>query len=62
MWRSRLYYSTARLFERQREAQSRDRTRDRDLFMQTLLGYLEKNEATFRIPLTNVFYSIRESR
>ena len=62
MWRSRLYYSTARLFERQREAQSRDRTRDRDQFMQTLLGYLEKNEATFRIPLTNVFYSIRESR
>lgn len=62
MWRSRLYYSTARLFERQRETQSRDRTRDRDQFMQTLLGYLEKNEATFRIPLTNVFYSIREAR
>lgn len=62
MWRSRLYYSTARLFERQRQSQSRDRTRERDQFMQTLLNYLEKNEATFRIPLTNVFYSIRETR
>ena len=62
MWRSRLYYSTARLFERQRQSQSRDRTQDRDRFMQTLLSYLEKNEATFRIPLTNVFYSIRETR
>lgn len=62
MWRSRLYYSTARLFERQRQSQSRDRTQDRDQFMQTLLSYLEKNEATFRIPLTNVFYSIRETR
>lgn len=60
LWRSRLYYRTARLFERQRQAGSRNVEKDRNDFMSALIGYLEKEKSKFRIPLTNVFYSIRE--
>lgn len=59
MWRSRLYYTTTRLFEEQRQSLSVDRQRARDEFLQTLLKYLEKHGAALRIPLTNTFYAVR---
>lgn len=59
MWRSRLYYTTTRLFEAQRQTMSVDRQRARDEFLQTLLKYLEKHGSALRIPLTNTFYAVR---
>lgn len=59
MWRSRLYYTTTRLFEAQRQTMSVDRKRARDEFLQTLLKYLEKHGSALRIPLTNTFYAVR---
>lgn len=62
IWRSRLYYRTARLFERQHLAEGASRQKACSEFLTTLLHYLEEQGAAFRIPLTNVFYSIREAR
>lgn len=61
MWRSRLYYSTARLFERAHQSRSLDVSLARNQFLETLLQFLMTEKADFRIPLTNVFYSIRRS-
>ena len=61
LWRSRLYYSTARLFERTHQSRSKDVTVARNQFLETLLQFLMTEKADFRIPLTNVFYSIRRS-
>lgn len=60
MWRSRLYYNTARLFERQRMSTSTEIDRAREEFLETLLGYIQKYGAALRIPLSNTFYSIRQ--
>ena len=57
LWRSRLYYNTTRLFERQGGT-----AQQRSKFIKTLLDYLEEEETQFRIPLTNVFYTIRKTR
>lgn len=62
MWRSRLYYNTTRLFERDAKRRSADAGQARDEFLQTLVRAIDKNEAALRIPLTNVFYSIREGK
>ena len=61
MWRSRLYYSTARLFERAHQSRSLDVSLARNQCLETLLQFLMTEKADFRIPLTNVFYSIRRS-
>ena len=61
LWRSRLYYSTARLFERAHQSRSKDVSVARNQFLETLLHFLMTEKADFRIPLTNVFYSIRRS-
>lgn len=60
MWRSRLYYNTARLFERQRMSTSTETDRAREEFLRTLLGYIQKYGAAVRIPLTNTFYNVRQ--
>ena len=62
LWRSQLYYSTARLFERQRKERSRDMLPAREQFLNQLIRYLDTGRENFRIPLTNVFYSVRESK
>ena len=62
IWRSRLYYNTARLFERQKLSRSRETAQQRNEFLRTLLNYLEVEKTQFRIPLTNVFYSVRKTR
>ena len=62
LWRSRLYYNTARLFERQKRSRSRDTTQQRNEFLRTLVNYLESEKTQFRIPLTNVFYTVRKTR
>lgn len=57
MWRSKLYYSTARLFERNKGSRAAmEETCVR------LSEYIGEYQANFRIPLTNVFYSIRKER
>ena len=61
LWRSRLYYTTTRLFERQRTVAGNDVTRARDEFLQTLLRYFERDKAALRIPLTNTFYAVRRN-
>ena len=61
IWRSRLYYNTVRLFERDAKRRGVDVGRARDEFLQTLVQAISQNEGAFRIPLTNVFYSIREA-
>lgn len=60
LWRSRLFYSTSRLFERQGKHTGRDTNIARNEFLGTLDRAFEKCGATVRIPLTNTFYLIRE--
>lgn len=60
MWRSRLYYNTTRLFEREARRRSVDVEQARNEFLQTVARGVERHQAAFRIPLSNVFYSIRE--
>ena len=62
MWRSKLYYSTTRLFERQRVSRSTDMRQAREEFLATIMGALEREKSAFRIPLSNVFYSNRIRR
>lgn len=62
MWRSKLYYSTTRLFERQHVSRSTDMRQAREEFLATIMGALEREKSAFRIPLSNVFYSNRIRR
>ena len=56
IWRSRLFYSTARLCDRLDCPEG-----ELEHYVTELRGYLEKKLGTaFRIPLSNVFYSIRK--
>lgn len=59
MWRSRLLYSTTRLFERLRVKSGKDASHARDEFLQTLLMQLSQHKGALRIPLTNAFYAVR---
>lgn len=62
MWRSRLYYTTTRLFERNRLNGNAKAPVSREEFITKLVLTLEKQGSAFRIPLSNVFYSLRKSR
>lgn len=62
LWRSRLFYQTTRLFERQRKSSGKDTRIARDEFLKMLLQGMEYYGSAFRIPLSNVFYAIRQSK
>lgn len=62
IWRSRLGYVTARLFERSRLAGRSSSRAARDALLKLLVNALQSEGSALRIPLSNVFYSLRKLR
>lgn len=62
MWRSRLYYNTVRMFERQKAEDGRGNTAALEEFLCRIHGDIDNLGSQMRIPLSNVFYSIRKTK
>lgn len=59
IWRSRLYYKTARALERLKGANKKTKEQQLEV-IKTVSDAIDKLRGNFRIPLTNLFYKIRQ--